>query len=626
MTAAEWYRSRIDRWTAARDRDLRTATTLSRLRLAAFLGGAAVVWWSLASLRGSAQNYGLLAALAAFAGFGMLVVRHARVLDAIAHADAALELARQGLARLARDWNALPDIPPRADLDWNVHPYVRDLDLYGHASVTKWLGATATRDGARQLQDWLLTPVPVATVTERQRAIDELSEKREWRESLAVQGRLGAATPDDLSRFLMWAEDDTSAVPPMLQPLAIGLTLVTWGLLAVWLAGAVTRLPPMTAATFPLWFADALSRGWWWIPVVANVILSFALASRVYAVFDRATLGQRALERYAAMLTAVCEETWHAPHLVALQARLKAGGSAPDLLRRLGRLGGWSELRTGAALLHFPIQALTLWDFHVLFALQRWRAGGGRHVRAWLEALGEFDALAVLSIIRADEPAWAVPVIDAALGELTATAIGHPLIPGDQRVDNDVTVGPPGTVLLITGSNMSGKSTLLRSIGLNLVLAHAGAPVCAASFRTPPVRVHTSIHVEDSLELGLSYFMAALARLKQIVDAAEKTRDPDRVLFYLLDEVLQGTNSVERGLAVRAIVRHLLDAGAIGMMTTHDLALADEEPLKSAAQLAHFTEQVHADGRMTFDYRLRPGIATSTNALRLMQLIGIPAK
>ena len=626
MTAAEWYRSRIDRWTAARDRDLRTATTLSRLRLAAFLGGAAVVWWSLASLRGSAQTSGVLTGLAALVGFGMLVVWHARVLDAIAHSDAALELARQGLTRLARDWNALPDIPPRADLDWNVHPYVRDLDLYGHASVTKWLGATATRDGARQLQDWLLAPAPVATVTERQRAIDELSAKREWRESLAVQGRLGAATPEDLSRFLAWAEDDTSAVPAMLQPLAIGLTLVTWGLLAVWLAGAVTRLPPMTADTFPLWFADALSRGWWWIPVVANVILSFALASRVYAVFDRATLGQRALERYASMLTAVCEETWHAPHLAALQACLKTGGSAPDLLRRLGRLGGWSELRTGAALLHFPIQALTLWDFHVLFALQRWRTGGGRHVRAWLEALGEFDALAVLSIIRADEPAWAVPVIDAALGGLTATAIGHPLIPGDQRVDNDVTVGPPGTVLLITGSNMSGKSTLLRSIGLNLVLAHAGAPVCAASFRTPPVRVHTSIHVEDSLELGLSYFMAALARLKQIVDAAEKTRDPDRLLFYLLDEVLQGTNSVERGLAVRAIVRHLLDAGAIGMMTTHDLALADEEPLKSAAQLAHFTEQVHADGRMTFDYRLRPGIATSTNALRLMQLIGIPAK
>jgi DNA mismatch repair ATPase MutS len=173
---------------------------------------------------------------------------------------------------------------------------------------------------------------------------------------------------------------------------------------------------------------------------------------------------------------------------------------------------------------------------------------------------------------------------------------------------------------------MSGKSTLLRSIGLNAVLAQAGAPVCAASFRMPPADLRTSIHIQDSLELGLSYFMAALARLKQIIDAAHRDAGSPRVLLYLLDELLQGTNSVERGLAVRAVAAHLLDAGAIGAMTTHDLALADEEPLKSHAALVHFTEQVHDDGTMTFDYRLRPGLATSTNALRLMQAIGIAPK
>jgi DNA mismatch repair ATPase MutS len=216
-----------------------------------------------------------------------------------------------------------------------------------------------------------------------------------------------------------------------------------------------------------------------------------------------------------------------------------------------------------------------------------------------------------------------MPVVDPGLKAVTATGISHPLMSPDRRVANDVSVGPAGTVLLITGSNMSGKSTLLRSIGLNLVLAQAGAPVCAAEFRTPPLRVYTSIHVEDSLELGLSYFMAALARLKQIVDAAERGPAEGRPLLYLLDEVLQGTNSIERSVAVRAVVQHLLEAGAIGVMTTHDLALAAEEPLAASATLAHFTEQVHADGSMTFDYRLRPGLATSTNALRLMQLIGI---
>jgi len=214
--------------------------------------------------------------------------------------------------------------------------------------------------------------------------------------------------------------------------------------------------------------------------------------------------------------------------------------------------------------------------------------------------------------------------VDVSARALNAASLGHVLIEEGRRIANDVQVGPERTILLITGSNMSGKSTLLRAIGLNVVLAQAGAPVCAASFVMPPAALHTSIRVQDTLERGLSYFMAALARLKQIVDAAE--RPGARVLFYLLDEVLQGTNSVERDLAVRAVVRHLLDAGAIGAMTTHDLALAGEEPLASSATLAHFTEQVHADGTMTFDYRLRPGLATSTNALRLMQLIGITTR
>jgi DNA mismatch repair ATPase MutS len=323
------------------------------------------------------------------------------------------------------------------------------------------------------------------------------------------------------------------------------------------------------------------------------------------------------------MLALVCAESWNAPSLAQQKEALCAGGDAPSRVKRLAQLGGWSELRIGAALLHLPIQCLTMWDFHIFFALDRWRRRSGRHVRGWVAALGSVDALAVLARVRADNPDWARPAIDSSAEALHAEGLGHPLLPADHRVSNDVAVGPRGRVLLITGSNMSGKSTLLRAVGLNAVLAQAGSPVCAASLAMPPCDVQTSIRVQDSLELGLSYFMAALARLKQIVDAAERGPGPGRTLLYLLDEVLQGTNSVERGLAVRAVVRHLLEAGAIGAMTTHDLALAGEEPLASAAALAHFTEQVHPDGTMTFDYRLRPGLATSTNALRLMQLIGI---
>jgi DNA mismatch repair ATPase MutS len=290
-------------------------------------------------------------------------------------------------------------------------------------------------------------------------------------------------------------------------------------------------------------------------------------------------------------------------------------------MRRLNRILGFADLRRGAAIFHFIIHAATLWDFHVLFALERWRRSTGAHVRAWLEALGDLDALAVFAGAKDDHPAWCTAVI-VPEPLLTASSLGHPLLTEERRVANDVTVGPPGTLLLITGSNMSGKSTLLRAIGLNAVLAQAGAAVCARSFSMPPVDLQTSIRVQDSLELGLSYFMAALARLKGVVDAAEHERE-GRVLLYLLDEILQGTNSAERAIAVRSVARHLLEAGAIGAMTTHDLTLGSEEPLRTAATLVHFTETVDSGGVMRFDYRLRPGLATSRNALRLMEMIGI---
>ncbi|HMC76031.1 MAG TPA: hypothetical protein VKH34_02825 [Vicinamibacterales bacterium] len=609
MTPAQWYQSRVAEWTARRDAEAARGVTLSRLRLASFLGGVALLWWGIAHHQDAVTALGTVC-IAAFVG---LVIQHARVIDRADHAEVARRINAQGVARLERDWQALPEVAAPADLDLDAHPYARDLDLFGHASLAKWLGRPATTEGARRLWDWLLAPAGAAAIRDRQAAVDELASKRKWREALAIEGHLTVMSPADLAAFLTWAESSAGRVPRIMQAVAILLPVCFWIF-----AG--------------LFFTGQMEDPWWMIPLAAVIVLSFGFSGRMYGAFDRAALGERALQRYVSMLSLVCGEAWTAPELGRLKGAMAIGCAAPVVLARLARISGWSQLRVGAPLIHVPMQLLTMWDFHVFFALDRWRARSGRHVRGWLDALGSIDALATLAMIRADEQGWTTPLVDPAIGALTASALGHPLLPADRRVVNDVQVGPRGSILLITGSNMSGKSTLLRAIGLNAVLAQAGAPVCAGAFEMPPIDLQTSIRVQDSLELGLSYFMAALARLKQIVDAAPRqgsgqaeTQDDatGRVLFYLLDEVLQGTNSVERGIAVRAVVRHLLEARAIGVMTTHDLALADEEPLKSAARLAHFTEQVHADGTMTFDYRLRPGLATSTNALRLMQLIGI---
>jgi DNA mismatch repair ATPase MutS len=300
---------------------------------------------------------------------------------------------------------------------------------------------------------------------------------------------------------------------------------------------------------------------------------------------------------------------------------------ADEQLHDLQRLMHLADLRTSS--MHLPVFLLTMWDIHVLLAVERWQRASGVAARDWLRALGEAEALASLATLAHDQPAWVFPELGpTAEPRLTATSLGHPLIPDDVRVHNDVHVGPPGTFLLVTGSNMSGKSTLLRAIGVNVVLAQAGAPVCAQRMRLSPLEVCTSIRVQDSLARGVSYFMAELERLKQIVDAAHRVHaDGSATLIYLLDEILHGTNTAERRIAATRVIRHLVDSGAIGAATTHDLELAGQPALAAAARLVHFSETLEdIDGVSTlrFDYQLRDGLATSTNALALMRIVGLP--
>ena len=594
----EAYAARARRHAADRDAERRVSRSLSRWRLTTFLPALALLVWA----SESGIPWAFVAAALLFATFGVLVVRHARVDARAAWFEALRVVNERCIARVERDWNTLPLGPVREIKD---HAYAEDLDILGRASLYQWLGPAATASGAQTLLRWLLGPADPGEIRRRQQAVDELAPRDEWRERLAAFGAVDAqSTQVPIGSFLRWAE---STAPPLPAFTAIRiatyvLTASIWGLIALHALGITPAL--------------------WPIPLLAGMILSFATAYGVHNAFNAAGAGQAALRQYAALLAHVVAPRFESPRLTEIQARLGSHAEpAPASMRRLNAILGFAELRHGSALLHFPIQAVTLWDFHVLFALERWRRRTGPHVRDWLEAAGELDALACLAAVRHDHPSWCQPRIgDERV--LRASGLGHPLIAEDRRVANDVTVGPPGRVLLITGSNMSGKSTLLRAIGLNAVLAQAGAPVCATDLQMPAADLHTSIRIQDSLERGISYFMAALARLKSVIDAAEREPE-DRVLFYLLDEILQGTNSVERGMAVQAVARHLLAAPAIGAITTHDLAVADEEPLRSSSVLVHFTETVDEAGTMSFDYTLRPGLATSRNAMRLMKLIGI---
>ncbi|MGA2062365.1 MAG: DNA mismatch repair protein, partial [Thermoguttaceae bacterium] len=317
--------------------------------------------------------------------------------------------------------------------------------------------------------------------------------------------------------------------------------------------------------------------------------------------------------------------------LQAVKAEAKShGGGVLLRMRKLNRIAVLAMIRHNPFFkfyVHLPLQFVFLYDFHVLNLLEAWQTKYGRYARVWFQALGKFEALSSLAAVAHDHPQWAMPEVAHSAERFQARKLGHPLLPCQARVDNDVEVGPAGSCLLVTGSNMSGKSTLLRAIGVNAILAQAGAPVCAERLSMPPLVPATSMRIHDSLEDGVSYYMAQLMRLKEIVDLA---RDPEkrnnRTLLYLLDEILLGTNSKERHIAVVRVLHYLVQREAIGAVSTHDLDLAASQPLSDVCRCVHFQETLHdhqAEHPMTFDYILHPGVATTTNALKLLKIVGL---
>jgi predicted ATPase len=514
----------------------------------------------------------------------------------------------EGLHRLRRDWAKLPlRQPPQSDLS---HPYAADLDLLGHASLQHLLNTPNTPIGQATLQDWLLHPAAPAVAAKRQAAAAELAAQIDFRDTFALSGRLMGKAQPTYERFLDWAEGEAWLPQrPWLLWLARLLPILTIGMLVVQLAG-LTR--------YPIWLPFLL----------ANLTLLALYLRPVNEAINGAIERQRIFRTYAELFRQITAHSWASPALQQLQAELSADNLRADQqMLRLARMMPLSDIRR--AYFFFLMEWFLLWDFHLLWLLERWQRRAGKHARAWLVALGEIEAMMALGTLAHDHPAWAFPSIGPETPKpLVAQNLGHPLLPPPVCVGSNVSIGPPGTFLLVTGSNMSGKSTLLRAIGVNVALAQAGGPVCAAQMAIQPITLATSIRVQDSLEQGVSYFMAELKRLKQVVDRAEQTRAAgDSTLLFLLDEILHGTNTRERQIAVRQIVRHLLKQGATGAISTHDLSLAEAPEFKQFSQAVYFTESFKQTPEglvMQFDYKLRQGIATSTNALKLLEIVGLP--
>ncbi len=594
---------------------------LSNLRAATFLAivGALVLF---DFLDGGWARLALGLAAALVAAFALQVRRHRRVRWTERWEGASASLAHEGLLRAERRWKELGAALPAAERPLPAappdHPYAHDLDVTGAASLVRLLGPVTSERGRARLASWLLAPSPADDVARRRAAVRALAPEEDLRTRFTLWGRLHAPREalEGIETFLRWAEDE----PWFLRSPAL-----------VWLA---RTLPLLLVATV---LADVLAGTgpWWLVPALAQLVVYRRAAPAAADSFARAEVGAGPVRALVPQIRLLEDFETREPYLASIRERLGTGRDAAH--RRLER--AVRLLDTASSRRNMMYQALApvlLLDVHLGLALDRWRSAHGAGARDWLDAAGEWEALSALATLAHDHPDWTFPgPADAPAGHdapaagvvLQARGLGHPLLAPERCVRNDVRVGPPGTFLLVTGSNMSGKSTLLRAVGVNAVLAAAGAPVCADAFSAPPLRVHTSMRIDDSLVEGISLFMAELLRIRDVVDAARAPDPEGRPVLYLLDEMLHGTNTAERRVAARGVLEHLLSAGAIGAVSTHDLTLAEVEGLRGAAVPVHFREEVAAgaDGRprISFDYRLRPGIATTRNALQLLAAVGL---
>ncbi len=530
----------------------------------------------------------------------LLFVLHDRTLRALRRCRLLQAFYQRGIARLEDRWAGAGERGERF-LD-PAHPYARDLDLFGDGSLFQLLCTARTRAGEATLAAWLLGPAPVSEITARQSAVEELRPRLDFREKLALAGedmRTGVR-PEAL---LAWSQDTARHhAPPINQKFA-------------------RIAAPLLAALWALSLLGWLILGWW-LAALCISLLNLALTYRFRAAVDKMAAEIEAatpdLDLLASIFRIIETESFSTPKLAHLRSILTRG-SAPAshsisrLSKRVDYLNSHDNWFVKIA------DPFVFWTLQWVSAIDRWRAQHGAEIQGWIAAVGELEALTALATYAWEHPHDTFPQFVEHEPYLELDAFAHPLIPRSRAVANDLKLDRALQLIVISGPNMAGKSTFIRSVGINVVLAQAGAPVTARNAVLSRLNVAASICVLDSLQGGLSRFYAEILRLK-LID--EQSRGAAPVLF-LLDELLSGTNSHDRRVGTESFVRSLLSRGAIGLVTTHDLALAEiADSMAGQAANFHF-EDSFENGELRFDYRLSPGVVSTANALKLMRSVGL---
>jgi hypothetical protein len=574
------YTDRIKQRRAAAVRYESWHHRIGNTRLAIFLAAAFMAWFAFRIRLFS--PWWLLMPSFVFLG---LIVWHSRVLQQLQRFKRSIEFYENGSARLDERWE---DMGERGDrFEDASHPYAQDLDLFGKGSLFQLLCTARTHGGEEKLASWLKSSAQPEEIRSRQGAVEELRSRLDLREDLAVLGadmRAGVE-PDPL---LQWAQSPAIFNSRLVRILAGLVTLSTIASLMYW---ALTSQH--------LWFL---------VMLLIEAIFFYSQRHSIRSVVQRAEKACRDLLLLSLVLARMEKEQFKTDRLRKLRIALDREGMPPSrLIARLNSLIVLLDSRRNQ--MFAPIAFILLWEIHLAFFVEDWRRKHGHAIAGWLEATAEMEALSSLAGYAYEHPDDPFPELSEQSPCFDGQGLGHPLLPQSKCVRNDVSLTGEARVLVVSGSNMSGKSTLLRTVGINTVLALAGAPVRAQRLKISPLALGASIRIMDSLHQGTSRFYAEITRLKQIVSLTEGS--------------IHGTNSHDRRIGAEAVIKGLVRRGAIGLLTTHDLALAHiVDALAPHAANVHFEDHIE-DGRIAFDYHIHPGIVKKSNALELMRSIGL---
>jgi MutS-like protein len=553
-----------------------------------------------------------IAALIAIA-FSVVTVYHNRVRDSLTRNSLLIEIKQVHIARIHLDWGRIPPADPSSS-PVPGHPFETDLDITGERSLLRLLDSAVTKDGSERLKSWLLNAQPDAElIKHRQGLVRELKAHRVFRDKLQLlsaaarryTGQRGGPSRWDSKILVEWLQRDEHR--RSLLPTVVYLSILSALNITCIVLASLHLIPPVWPITFVVYGGAMLLN-----------------RQRIATAWDELQGLEKALTHFRVVFGYLESRSYKStPGLAQICAPFAEEGKQPSYeVRRLGRIAAALGVRTNP-LLAFLVHLVMPWDFIFTYRLELVKKEIAGLLPRWLNAWHELEALNSLANFAYLNPHYEFPELLPETGRVVARELGHPLLRPESKVCNDFELDEDRKIVILTGSNMAGKSTFLRTLGVNLVLAYAGAPVNAASLQTSLFRIFTCIKVSDSVQDGLSYFYAEVKRLQALLAATEA--DDSLPVLFLIDEIFRGTNSRERLIGSRSYIRTLAHGTSVGLVATHDLELIKLADEIEGVVNQHFREEVH-EGRMVFDYRLRTGPCPTTNALTIMRLEGLPVE